>query len=321
MRPATPGLGRHRFAVVTAGATLALIFAGGLVTSTGSGLAVPDWPLAFGQVFPRMEGGVLFEHGHRLIAAGVGLLTTVLAAWLWWREPRAWVRGLGLAALAAVVVQGLLGGATVLLGLPPAVSVLHAGVAQAYFCLMVIVALVTGPRWAEARFAGRASRAPGLHGLCLVATGVVYGQILLGAGMRHLGAGLAIPDFPLALGRVIPPLDAWPVAIHFAHRVGAAAAAVAVVWTAARILRRREVPGLAGPARLALALLGVQIALGALTIWTVKAVVPTTAHVAGGAALLGTLVVLACRTAAPAGARRDRPVPGAAAFVQGRSAA
>ena len=321
MEARTAGPGPHRLAVVTAGATFGLIFVGGLVTTTGSGLAVPDWPLAFGQVFPRMEGGVLYEHGHRLVAAAVGGLTLALAAWLWACEPRAWVRGLGLAAAVGVVVQGLLGGATVLLGLPLAVSILHAGLAQAFFCVPVTLALVTGSRWTETRSVERAPSTPGLHRLCLSLTVLVYLQILLGAVMRHLGAGLAIPDFPLALGRVIPPLDAWPVAVHFAHRVGAAAGTVAVLWTVARILRRREVPGLVVPACLALALLGAQLALGALTVWTVKAVVPTTAHVAGGAALLATCLVLTFRTTASARAHQARPAPRAAAFARRRSAA
>src|SRR5947209_19350715 len=110
------GSGLHRFAVATAGATLVLLFLGGLVTSTGSGLAVPDWPLSFGQVFPRMVGGVRFEHTHRLIAATIGFLTLILAGWLWRDEPRPAVRRLGLWAVAAVCAQGVLGGVTVLFG-------------------------------------------------------------------------------------------------------------------------------------------------------------------------------------------------------------
>src|SRR5499425_542003 len=139
--------GLHRLAVATAVATFVLLFVGGLVTSTGSGLAVPDWPLSFGQVFPRMEGGVLFEHGHRLVASAVGLLTLVLALWLVVREPRPGVRALGLLALFAVVLQGVLGGVTVLYKLPLAVSVSHACLAQAFFCLTVALAVVTGPGW------------------------------------------------------------------------------------------------------------------------------------------------------------------------------
>src|SRR5256712_7320116 len=127
---------RHRYTVTSVCATLVLLAAGGLVTSTGSGLAVPDWPLSFGTIFPPMTGGVLFEHGHRLVAAAVGLLTAVLAAWFALREGRSWVRRLAYVAVAAVVAQGLLGGLTVLLRLPPAVSVPLARPAPGLLCLV-----------------------------------------------------------------------------------------------------------------------------------------------------------------------------------------
>src|SRR5882762_6709178 len=149
--PESSGPGIHRLAVVTAGATLMLLFVGGLVTSTGSGLAVPDWPLSFGQVFPPMVGGVLFEHGHRLAATAVGCLTVVLALWTVVGDARASVRALGLLALLAVVLQGLLGGITVLYKLPLAVSVTHAYLAQTFFCLTVTLALVTSPAWSAPR--------------------------------------------------------------------------------------------------------------------------------------------------------------------------
>ena len=166
---AATGAGLHRFAVLTAAATLCLIVAGGLVTSTESGLSVPDWPTTYGQnmfTFPlsKMVGGIRFEHTHRLIASGVGMLTVVLAIWLARREPRRWVRRLGYFALGAVVAQGLLGGLTVLLFLPPAVSVAHACLAQTFFCLTVAIAVVTsraleGPRARQPP--GRLRRQPG----------------------------------------------------------------------------------------------------------------------------------------------------------------
>src|SRR5215467_8308317 len=137
----------HRFAVLTAGATLVLIFIGALVTSTGSGLAVPDWPLSFGQVFPPMVGGVLFEHGHRLVAAFVGVLTVTLMVLLTQWEPRAWVRWLACGAVLAVLLQVTLGGMTVLWRLPLAVSVTHACLAQAFLCLVVALAVCTAPGW------------------------------------------------------------------------------------------------------------------------------------------------------------------------------
>src|SRR5204863_1592087 len=115
--PRLPGVGpislrpaprRHLLACVLVGATLALIFVGALVTSTGSGLSVPDWPLSYGRLMPPMVGGIFYEHGHRMVATTVGLLTVILAVWLGRREPRAWVRRLGYGALAAVVAQGVL---------------------------------------------------------------------------------------------------------------------------------------------------------------------------------------------------------------------
>ena len=186
----------HRFAVLTAGATLVLIFVGALVTSTGSGLAVPDWPLSFGQVFPPMVGGVLFEHGHRLVAALVGLLTVTLMVLLTHWESRLWVRWLARGAVLAVVLQGTLGGLTVLWRLPLVVSVTHACLAQAFLCLVITLAVCTAPSW-QATPAGRAEQQqPPLWVLAAITAGMVYLQLILGALMRHMGAGLAIPDFP-----------------------------------------------------------------------------------------------------------------------------
>src|SRR5437667_2183294 len=122
----------HRLCLALSACTLFLIFVGGLVTSTGSGLSVPDWPLSYGRLMPPMVGGIFYEHGHRMVASAVGLLTVVLAVWLSRREPRAWVRRLGYAALAAVVAQGVLGGLTVIFLLPTAVSVAHACLAQTF---------------------------------------------------------------------------------------------------------------------------------------------------------------------------------------------
>ena len=150
--------------LLVAASTALLIFAGGLVTSTGSGLSVPDWPTTYGWfmlTFPleKMVGGIFYEHSHRLIASGVGSLIVVLAVWLWKAEPRAWVRRLGYVALAAVVTQGILGGITVLWFLPDAVSIAHAGLAQLVFCLTVSIALFTSPGWRRA-YADRNGRTP-----------------------------------------------------------------------------------------------------------------------------------------------------------------
>jgi cytochrome c oxidase assembly protein subunit 15 len=306
--PGPSASARHRFAVATAAATYALLFVGGLVTSTGSGLAVPDWPLSFGQVFPQMTGGVLFEHGHRLAATTVGLLTLVLAAWTTLREPRPGVRVLALAMLFAVILQGVLGGVTVLYKLPLAVSVSHACLAEIFFCLTVTMATVTGRAWGPPRDHPIELAAP-LPALAAATTVAVFAQVALGAIVRHMGAGLAIPDFPLAFGRLVPPFATPLIAVHYAHRVGAVVVTALVCALVAAVVRaRRDDARLLRPALLAAALLVAQIALGALIVWTHRAVLPTTTHLVVGAGLLGTCLVLTLRagrtvaraTAAPA---------------------
>jgi cytochrome c oxidase assembly protein subunit 15 len=283
---------RHRFAVFTAVCTLTLIFIGGLVTSTGSGLAVPDWPLSYGMLMPPMVGGVFYEHGHRMAATFVGFLTTILAVWTARRERRAGVRRLAWGALAAVIAQGLLGGLTVKFLLPTPVSVAHACLAQTFFCIVIALAYVTSREHVGAAAADE-DRA-GVFAAAALATGVVFVQLALGAVMRHMGAGLAIPDFPLAAGRLVPPFETAGVAVHFAHRVGA----VLVLAVVARLLfraRRSRDPRLVRTAVAAFALVVVQIALGGATILSGRAVVPTTAHVATGAAVLGACWLLTLR--------------------------
>ena len=153
----------------------------------------------------KWVGGILYEHGHRLIASTVGFLTIVLAAWLWTAEPRRWMRWLGVGALGAVIAQGVLGGLTVLFFLPAAISTAHAGLAEIFFCLTIAIALFTSPggstataaqRRRRSRMLPRASRPRPLS--------LIYVQILIGATMRHTGAGLAIPDFPLMFGHLVP---------------------------------------------------------------------------------------------------------------------
>src|SRR5687767_8079859 len=141
---------RHAWAMLTCAATLVLIFIGGLVTSTGSGLAVPDWPLSYGMLMPPMVGGIFYEHGHRMVASFVGLLTLILAVWVSRRESRRGVRRLAWVALGAVCVQGLLGGLTVLFFTPLPISVAHACLAQTFLCLTVALTYVTSREWAGA---------------------------------------------------------------------------------------------------------------------------------------------------------------------------
>jgi cytochrome c oxidase assembly protein subunit 15 len=283
---------RHGWALATAAATLGLIFIGGAVTSTGSGLAVPDWPLSYGMLMPPMVGGIFYEHGHRMAASLVGLLTLVLAVWTSRAEPRRGVRALAWAALGAVVLQGVLGGITVLFLLPTPVSVFHACLAQAFFCAMIALAFVTSREWLQA--GEKDDDRAGLRGASLLAATVVCVQLVLGALMRHTGAGLAIPDFPLAFGRVVPPLDSAPVALHFAHRLGALAVLVSVL-VLLRSARRSRDRRFVRLAVLLVILVSLQIALGATTVVSGKQVLPTTAHVAVGAAVLGGCWLLTLR--------------------------
>jgi cytochrome c oxidase assembly protein subunit 15 len=288
--------GLHRFAVLTAGATFCLIFVGGLVTSTGSALAVPDWPLAFGKLIPAWEGGIRFEFGHRVAAGTVVILTLVLMAWAWRTEPRRWVRKLVVLAFALIVVQAVLGGITVLFELPLAIAVAHAATAQALLCLMVSIAIFTNPRWdTTPRVDDPPSPVP-LPALAAATTAVIYLQTLIGAVMRHMNAGLVIPDFPLSFGHLIPPYWEGTIAINFAHRCGAVVVTAMVLWTVARVRRtHRELAALRRPALGLCLLLVAQICLGAITIWTDRAVLPTTSHVAIGAAVLATSLTLTLR--------------------------
>ena len=293
---------RHLYSAFVAACTAVLIFAGGLVTSTESGLSVPDWPTTYGYsmfTFPlsKMVGGIRFEHTHRLIASTVGFLIVVLAVWLWRAESRAWVRRLGYIALAAVITQGLLGGLTVLFLLPDPISIAHAGLAQIVFGLTMTIAVVTSPGWMTgyARW-GSAPDDRALQRIAVVTAAIVYVQIIVGATMRHTGAGLAIPDFPLAFGHLIPPTWSQPIAIHFAHRVGALIATTFIVATTAHAFyHHRQRMELVRPSLLLLVLLTAQITLGALTVLTGKAVLINSLHVVTGGCVLATTIVLALR--------------------------
>jgi heme a synthase len=195
------------------------------------------------------------------------------------------------------------------------VSVTHACLAQTFFCLTVTLALVTSPAWS----APRPRRSPALGVLAGLTTGTVFGQLVLGALMRHMHAGLAIPDFPLAFGRLVPPLVTSYIAVHFAHRVGALVVAVAVGSTAVHVLRHADDPWVRRPALLAAGLVVLQVTLGALTIWSHRAVPATTTHLVVGAALPATCLVLTLRatrvtlvqprTVEPVGAAGTRVTP------------
>ncbi len=232
----------HRLAVGLCAGTFVLILFGGLVTNTGAALAVPDWPTTFGYnmfLFPwsRMVGGILYEHSHRLLGAAVGLLTIALAVALWVSERRRWLRWLGVTAVLAVSVQGVLGGLRVVL-LEDAIAIVHGALAQAFFGLAVCLALATSPSWATAPAVPSAD-AVGLRRLAVVTTGVVYLQIVLGAFLTHFGSRLD------------------------GHLAGTAALALLIPAFALRVRRAHgDQPALVRPARALLALFLLQLCLG-----------------------------------------------------------
>jgi cytochrome c oxidase assembly protein subunit 15 len=321
-----------------------------------AGLSVPDWPTSYGYnmfTFPveRWIGGIFFEHTHRLLASCVGLMTTVLVAWIWrnryavpaalavcgaatgavamtlrhvpalagpdhsmmrgliimhvniwsfaaafvvmllaterdrWRYGDRWLQWLGFWGLRVTETSIVL-------------AMIHACTAQVFLCLTVVIAAALSPRWGGEVFATRGSR----HGVGVVKAlswtlvGAVYCQLMIGAVMRHLHAGLSIPTFPLAFGKLIPPMINERVAIHFAHRVGAlvvtlvAIALVTVIFTAAKRHARLTRPALG----LIVAVI-MQVGLGASVIWSAREPVTTSLHVVNGAAVLAIAVLIAIR--------------------------
>ncbi len=299
-----------RFATLTAVATLFLLCVGGLVTSHGAGLSVPDWPNTYGYnmfFFPisKWIGGVFYEHSHRLAASGVGLLTTILAVWLWLKDSRRWMRVLGVVAFFGVVLQGVLGGLRVTL-LKDELGIFHAALAQLFFVLICAIALFCSRTWRRL-CAGSISRAgeSGIRKLLLATTLLIFVQLVLGATMRHQHAGLAIPDFPLAYGRLWPatddasvatynqermeavayrPITAFQIELQMVHRIVAVCILALVVWTAVRALRRlgkRHI--LFRLSAFWLGVIVIQAGLGAATILTNKSADIATAHVVVGA--------------------------------------
>jgi cytochrome c oxidase assembly protein subunit 15 len=292
----------HRFAKFLVACTVLLILAGSLVTSHDAGLSVPDWPTSYGWnmfTFPpsMWVANILYEHGHRLIASTVGFLTIIMALWLWLAEPRRWLRWFGVAALGSVVAQGLLGGLTVLFFLPAAISTAHAALAEIFFCMTVAIAIFTSPGWISGYADEGPVIDPRLRALATTATIVIYGQILVGATMRHTGAGLAIPDFPLMFGHAIPDHWSVPIAIHFTHRVGALLVLILTLTLFEQIVSRyRNRPELMRPAVLILVLVIVQGTLGALTVLSRRDPWINSFHVVCGALVLTTSLVITLRT-------------------------
>jgi len=317
-----------RYAAFAALCTLLLICVGGVVTSKGVGMAVPDWPTTYGYnmfLFPfdKWIGGIFWEHLHRLEGSIVGLLTVLLAVWIWRKEPRAWVQKLAWIAVGLVVFQGLLGGLRVVFDKAMVANttfgtlfgVAHACTGQAFFVLMCLIAFVLSGAWARLDSC-TGSISPRLSWLIPLATSVIFLQLALGAAMRHQHSGLAVPDFPLAYGQLWPATDAasllrynqqrvdtnvitsFEIGLHMFHRVNACLAAVLIFWVAleARKNLGPEKP-LLKPALLWCGLVACQWVLGITTVLKDKPADIATAHVAVGALTLGTggLLIAACR--------------------------
>jgi heme a synthase len=289
----------HRFSKFLVACTVILILAGSLVTSHDAGLSVPDWPTSYGWnmfTFPpsMWVANIFYEHGHRLIASTVGFLTIILAAWLGIAEPRRWMRWLGVAALGSVILQGVLGGLTVLFFLPTAISSAHAGLAEIFFCMTVAIALFTSRSWLET---SASLDDPTLRRVAMWTTAVIYTQIIVGAVMRHSDAGLAIPDFPWMFGHVIP--DHWDpkIAVHFAHRVGALLVTLSVLATTGHIwYHHRDRREFTRPAMLIVVLVAAQVTLGALTVLSRRDIWINSVHLVCGALVLATSIVITLRS-------------------------
>jgi len=284
--------GLNRYAILVACATFFLIIAGALVTSNDAGLATPDWPLSNGQVFPKMVGNLFWEHGHRMVATTVGMLTIVLAFYIYKKEKRDWVRKLGMFALLAVIAQGLLGGLTVKLMLPLAVSTAHATLAQLFFCTTVSLAVFTSRSWMEARPLQEVKGSLSLNYLCTTALVTIFLQLILGATLRHS----ATWDQHL------------PTELILAHIGGAVTVTIGLGSAAIATLRRyKDEKFLTRPATIALSLLAVQLCLGVAAFMTRLAspgdpqplnpmIAITVAHVACGALVFVSTIVLTLRT-------------------------
>jgi heme A synthase len=273
----------HRFAIATALATFVLLIVGSLVHGTGSSLACPDWPLCYGSFFPKMENGVEYEHTHRLVATGVGLMTVILAVLLFLRQDRG-LRLYGVGAALLVVFQGVLGGITVLYQLPRAISIAHLMTSMCFFSLTIVIALRTAPSLPNVpREAADLRRSLG------VAWGVLLGQIVLGGLVRHTASGLACLDVPLCHGALWPAVA--PEQVQMVHRFGAVIAGAVATVTALRF-RSRATGWLRTVALVPVVLVLVQIGLGVASVLSLLDLATITTHLAVGALLLGSFVVL-----------------------------
>lgn len=275
-----------------------LVVLGAFTTSIGAGMVFPDWPLSNGSINPEgwlSDVAMFAEHSHRLSAAVMSAITVVLAIWIHRTEKRAWLRQLAWFAAALVLVQALVGGLRVLLdhlhvemvntSVGRLFAMLHACLAQLFVCTLFAVAVALSRGWiAHDVPVDRQLRRAGV--ICCV---LLFIQLAIAAVMRHSFAGLAIPTFPYSTadGGWLPELWNFRIGVHFAHRVMAVVLAIAIVWFALKIrLDRGSTILMRMAASLVVALIAIQILLGAKIIWTQRSAEMTTAHVLVGALTL-----------------------------------
>jgi len=278
-----------------------LVMMGAFTTSIGAGMIFPDWPLSNGSLNPDgwLTNIAMFaEHSHRLSAGLMSLITLAIAAWIWRREARGWVRKLAYFAVALVLGQALVGGLRVLLdhlhvamvdtSVGRLFAMLHACLAQIYVCTLLAIAMVLSRRWIEAVATSNAAGLQSRGRWCVI---LLMVQLAIAAVMRHSFAGLAIPTFPLsnAEGDVLPQLWNFRVGINFAHRVMALVLTIALVDYVIQLWRTAAAgPGLKLTGGIIVALLVTQITLGASVVWLQRNPFVTTGHVIVGACLLAT---------------------------------
>lgn len=286
--------------------TLFLLLLGSIVHATESSLACPDWPTCFGTMVPEMSGGIFWEHLHRLVAGGLVLIWAA-GTWFAFRSEGVsrTVRAAALAGLVLLIVQSIFGGLTVLMQLPDAVSTTHLSLAFLFLALAVWTWVWSSPHPARPAQSSEPITRP-----TLLATALVFLQSVLGAAVRHTDSGLACPDVPLCLGEWVPPLEQWPIAVHYGHRVFAMIVGAAVLVVAIQGVRRSAAPGLH---KLAAVLVVAQILLGFLSVWSFLAVWAVSLHTLFAASLLACLVGAASIDARSRGRREDAADPPALA--------
>ncbi len=289
----------HRVAIFIAFLTFVVIVAGALVTSEDAGLSVPDWPTSYGHILrlPPWVGGIVYEHSHRMIASVTGILTIVTAFWTLFSDRRRWMKVLGFGALATIVIQGILGGVTVLNFLPPAVSTAHSAVGQTFFCIAVLIAVFTGRKWVEEAPSAIADNGhPKVIVLCLYSIGILYLQLVLGGMFRHRG------------------MSWWP------HVVNAVAVSLILTWTSVRaLISFPRVEAIRRPAALLLFTLMIQLLLGFAAFLTRVAwvgtqannpmVISTVTHTSVGALLLAIASVLTIQVWRHAAVTQKQEIP------------